>query len=211
MPNLPVGVRSFSLIQMQILAHRYQATHEIVGPLLQLMAKSCHRFTNFCPLLELNAKAFFKQLILEAKHTRSKLECLTLRADSLRPSTSQQSVTALLTAAGRAANKLPRRRVIELWNSGQGYGYLFRYAQKDRRATITWRSAGQDFELAPQVIRVWSKVAGSLTLIVEKSPFTEDEVGSKGFKHKTILSHLALRRLIFDPITEVQWIVMTKP
>ncbi|KAI8716546.1 hypothetical protein NCS52_00948700 [Fusarium sp. LHS14.1] len=211
MPNLPIGVRSFSLIQMKILAHRYQATHGIVGPLLQLMAKSCHRFANFCPPLELNAKTFFKQLILEAKHGRSKLECLTLRAASLRPSTSQQLVTTLLIAAGRAANKLPRRRVIELWNSGQGYGYLFRYAQKDHRATITWRSSGQDFELAPQVIRVWSKVARSLTLVVEKSPFTEDEVGSEGFKHNTILSHLALRRLIFDPITEAQWMVMTKP
>jgi hypothetical protein len=211
MPNLPAGVQSFSLMQMGILAsHHYQPAHDILGPLSQLMATSCHRFANFSPPLELHAKTFLRQLILEAKHKRSKLKCLSLRANSLLPLTSQQSVTSLLTSAGRAASKLPRRRIIELWNSGEGYGYLFRYAQEDCRATITWRSAGQDFDLASQVIQVWSKVAGARTLIVERSPFTEDEVGSGGFKHETILSHLALRRLVLDPITEAQVVVMTK-
>lgn len=212
MPSLPLGVQSFSLMQMGILAnHHHRPVHDILGPLSQLMATSCHRFANFCPPLELSARAFLRQLIPEAKRRRSKLECLSLRANSLRPFTSQQFVTSLLTSAGRAASKLPRRRIIELWNSGEGYGYLFRYAQEDCRATITWRSTGQDIGLASQVIQVWSKVAGARTLIVERSLFTEDEVGSGGFKHQTILRHLALRRLVLDPISEAQLMVMKKP
>lgn len=211
MPNLPAGVQSFSLMQMGILAnHHYQPTHDTLGPLSQLMATSCHRFTNFYPTLKLHAKTFLRQIILRAKHRRSKLKCLSLRANSLRPSTSQQSLTSLLTAAGRAASTLPRWRIIELWNSGEGYGYLFRYAQEGCRATITWRNAGRDFDLVSQVIQVWSKVASARTLIVERSPFTENEVGSGGFKHETILSHLALRRSVLDPITEAQLLGMKK-
>ncbi|RSL81075.1 hypothetical protein CEP51_006119 [Fusarium floridanum] len=212
MPNLPAGVQTFSLMQMKSLPnHRYRPTHAVLGPLSDLMAASCHRLANFYPPLELHAKTFLRQLALGGKQRGSRLKCLSLRANSLQPSTSQQSVTWLLTAASRAASKLPRLRVMELWNSGDGFGYLFRYTQEACRATIAWRSIGQNFDLEPQVIQVWSKVSRTRVLIVDASPFTEDEVGLEGFNYETILGHLSLRRLAFDPITEAQLAVMTRP
>ncbi|KAM5361277.1 hypothetical protein ACJZ2D_013226 [Fusarium nematophilum] len=207
MPALPASVERFSLGH----AERWDSYESSGAPdnheqLSRLMAASCHPFTEFRPPLSINVKQFLHQLILGGKRGKSKLQRLCLLTNGLDPYRSHKSVAYLLTLAGRAAKKLPRLRVLELWNSGSGFGCIFRYTQDDSRATITWRAAGVDFGLEPKVIKAWATVASTRILSVERIPLTEADGGGdgKGFQKTSILRHLALRRLMFDPMNEAR-------
>lgn len=113
-------------------------------------------------------------------------------------------MTDVLVIAALAAMKLPRIRILEIWNSGHGFGFLFRYTQDRNRAKITWRVIGSQFVLVPKVIRAWARVASRRPLAIERIPFTEADGNGTSFNHGSIYRHLALRRLAFDPITEAQ-------
>ncbi|KAJ3544743.1 hypothetical protein NM208_g2894 [Fusarium decemcellulare] len=183
---------------------RLLANEDILESESLLMATSCHRFDEFCPPRQFGCDEFLSQIIRDGRNEASRLQHLILRVNCISSSEEQYWVTDILARAGRAAKKLPRLRILELWNSGIGFGYLFRYTQDDTRATITWRFAGREFLLEPKVLETWARVASGRTLVVERSPFTAEDAGESGFNNMTVVPHLALRRLAFDPISEAQ-------
>ncbi|KAH7266178.1 hypothetical protein B0J15DRAFT_534266 [Fusarium solani] len=188
MPTLPPTVRRFSFDQSSRWdSCKYASAPKKLEGLARLMATSCHRFTEFSPPL---------------KNKESKLQHLTLRTQHLRPRGRQNFVTDFLIIAALAAMKLPRIRILEIWNSGHRFGYLFRYAQDSHRATITWRVIGSQFVLMPKVVGAWTRVASRRPLAIEWISFTD--ANGTSFNHISIHRHLALRRLAFDPITEAQ-------
>ncbi|KAI8672806.1 hypothetical protein NCS56_00744900 [Fusarium sp. Ph1] len=205
MPALPPTVKRFSFDQSSTWdSCRYAPAPKKFQGLARLMATSCHRFTEFSPPLMFDCLKFLRQLAHGEKNKESKLQHLTLRTYRLRPRGRQNLVADFLVIAARAAMKLPRIRILEIWNSGHGFGFLFRYTQDRHRATITWRVIGSQFILMPKVVRAWTGVVSRRPLAIERIPFTEADGNGTGFNHISIHRHLALRRLAFDPITEAQ-------
>ncbi|KAF4992349.1 hypothetical protein FDECE_13745 [Fusarium decemcellulare] len=205
MPSLPATLQRFAFEQnTRWDSCKSWPNEDILDSQSRLMAKSCHCLTEFCPPRYFGYAEFLDQIARDGRNGGSKLQHLTLRVHCVSPDEEQNRVTGILALAGRAAEELPRLRVLELWNSGIGFGYLFRYTQDDSRATITWRAAGKDFVLEPRVLETWAQVALGRTLVVESVPFTAEDAGGSGFNHMTVVPHLALRRLSFDPISEAQ-------
>lgn len=205
MPALPPSVRRFSFDHNKRWdSCEYGAAPEKLGGLTRLMATSCHRFIELSPPLTFESYEFLWQIAHGEKNKESKLQHLTLRTQYFRPRVTQKLVTDLLVIAAQAARKLPRIRILEMWNSGHGFGFLFRYTQDSFRATITWRFLGRQFVLMPRAVRAWTRVASTRPLAIERIPFTEADGNGTSFNHLSIQNHLALRRLAFDPITEAQ-------
>lgn len=169
------------------------------------MATSFHRFTEFSPPLVFDCFKFLWHLDHGKKNEKkSKLQHLALRIQHLRPHAGQKVVIDFLIIAALAAMKLPRIRILEIWNSGPGFGFLFRYTQDSHQAAITWRSIGTQFVLMPKIVRAWTRVASRRPLAIERIPFTEADGNGTSFNRFSIHRHLALQRLVFDPITEAQ-------
>lgn len=205
MTTLPPSVRRFSLDQSSRWdSCKYTSAAKQSEGLARLMATSCHCFTEFSPPLVFDCFKFLWQLAHCKKNKESKLQHLTLRTQHLSPRGRQNFVTDFLAIAARAAMKLPRIRILEIWNSGPGFGFLFCYTQDSHRATITWRSTESEFVLIPKIIRAWTGVASRRPLSIESIPFTEADGNGTSFNVISINRHLALRRLAFDPITEAQ-------
>lgn len=170
----------------------------------RLMATSCHRFAEFCPLRYILSDTFLDQLVLDGAIEGSKLKLLSLRSGKFHPSTTQDSRTRFLAMAASAARTLSRLRIMEMWNTGPGYAYIFRYAKDNGRAMITWRRAGQDFSLTPVVLNAWAGVDSSGLLLVKRIQFAEADGEELWFNGKPIYRYLALRRITLDPITVAQ-------
>ncbi|KAI5468192.1 hypothetical protein BGZ63DRAFT_431803 [Mariannaea sp. PMI_226] len=207
-PALPDSVRRFFFNQWPRWSSGYQAIQvqpHIRLSISQFMSKSCHRFTEFCPPPHVITETFLNHLILNGRGKGSKTQLLSLRSGRLHPSTAQGRVTSLLATAAYAARTLPRLRILEIWNTGPGYAYIFCYTQDDsRRAIITWRSTGGDLWIAHKVVKAWANVVTTGQVMVKRIPFLEVDGEGLGFNGKSIYRHLALRRLVFDPITMVR-------
>ncbi|KAH7157333.1 hypothetical protein B0J13DRAFT_494412 [Dactylonectria estremocensis] len=207
-PAFPASVERFSFAQ-SILWDSYNAkeTNTIRGVMESpslFLATSCHRFIGFSPPHDTNVLKFLGQLALDGTREGSRLQYLCLRTGMIYPTANQHWATDLLALAGRAALFLPRLRILEIWNSGIGYGYLFRYIQDDFQATITWRCAGTGFVLVPVVIEAWTRVASTRPLTVETVPFTAADGDGSVFEESAIIRYLALKGLVFDPIAEAR-------
>ncbi|KAI8725362.1 hypothetical protein NCS52_00107200 [Fusarium sp. LHS14.1] len=183
---------------------RYASAPKKFEGLARIMATACHRFTEFSPPIMFECYKFLWQLAHGEKNKESKLQHLTLRTCHLHSHERPKFVTNFLVIAARAVMKLPRIRILEIWNSGPGFGFLFRCTQDSHRAIITWRSTESEFVLTPKTIRAWTRVASRRPLAIESIPFTEADGNGMGFNVNSINRHLALRRLAIDPITEAQ-------
>ena len=87
------------------------------------------------------------------------LTSLTLTSNLIRPDSSPRPVSKLLLAAGRAAMKMPRLRVMEVYNGiGVGRGGSFRFVASEDSSELVWESTWW-FELADEVVQLWEKVA----------------------------------------------------
>lgn len=205
MPTLPPSVKRFSLEQCwRWDSCKSSSVPKIFKGLTRLMATSCHRFTELSPPLMFDCFKFLWQVAQGERNTESKLEHLALRSSHLHPRGRQDIITCVLVVAARAARKMPQIRILEIWNSGYGFGFLFRYTQDSHRAKITWRFVEYQFVLMPKVVKAWARVASKRPLTIERIPFTEADGNGTSFNHTPIHRHLALRRLAFDPITEAQ-------
>ncbi|KAF4971873.1 hypothetical protein FZEAL_9730 [Fusarium zealandicum] len=191
-----------------------QYSKELRKSLAQAMATLCHRFTELCPPEHVSTLCFLQQLSLASSETQlspdskpfmwANLELLSLRARSIRPDSDQRLIDVIIYHAGKAATCMPRLRIMEIWNVGPGYSYLFQYRLEHHQATITWRTAGGEFHLLEKATKPWAQVASErtglpLSVVVDPFPETPQEIlQSLG---KCILRHLALLRLVMDPVT----------
>lgn len=190
--------------------------------LVKALAASCSGLTELSPSWYIDALRFLQQIRRKGKKISPniryrkcpKLELLSLQDTRLRPTSSPECVTRLLLCASEAARSLPELRIMEIWNTGPGYSYLFRYHYDliQGRATITWRTApqnrvGQEFFPTTEVIESWIKTVSKKTekqLSVEIDTFPEivqEDLETDGVH---IYRHLLLSKLVFDPVTQEQ-------
>lgn len=71
-----------------------------------------------------------------------------------------KDVGQLLLHAARAALRMPKLRLMEIWNSGRGTAAIFRYEVKDNGvAEISWQSTQYCDPFENDVLQSWKKVA----------------------------------------------------
>lgn len=137
------------------------------------------------------------------------MESLCLRSSQLLPWNNPEVVVRLLDTAGKAARLMPRLRVMEIWISGPGFGYLFRYVFEKNVAKVLWRSGGKEIIgsglcAGSKLRKTWGTVASRRThrpLSLEVMPFDESIQSLVEPRGSFVYRHLALWKLAFDPVT----------
>ena len=89
-----------------------------------------------------------------------RLESLALTSNILKPQQQSVPINNLLEKIALVAMKMPRLKLMELWNGRAGFAGVFQYHmfESDRTAKITWRSTW-DLPLEPHVLEAWQAVA----------------------------------------------------
>lgn len=204
LPALPASIERFSFYWAsngKSVVNGRQTTLIFNEQLPKCMATSCHRFRMLSPPHSICATRFLEQVVIGGRRGESKLQHLSLRVERFHPCWQQERVTDFLCLAGRASKNMPLLQTLELWNCGRGFAFIFRYTQDESRATITWRSVGGDFHLAPEALNTWTEVAKlrTLSLVVKRIPIRVENDGKF-----YVIRHLALRMLAFDPVTQAR-------
>ena len=88
-----------------------------------------------------------------------RLESLALTSNILEPQQQSLYINDLLETIALVAMKMPRLKVMELWNGRAGFAGFFKYqiCESDRTAKITWRSTW-DLTLESRVLEAWQAV-----------------------------------------------------
>lgn len=108
-------------------------------------------------------------------------------------------INQLLRAAGNAALKMPKLRVMELWNARQEEAAIFRYQQKPfNTVELAW-SSSWDFSLDPKVVAHWEKVA--LKHGCRELSTTTCRIETPLAGPGSILKYLHLRHRILNPLS----------
>ena len=116
-------------------------------------------------------------------------------------------VCAALVAAGAAALRMPRLKVMDLWDTDSPSAAIFQYSNKNGDdPKVIWRPFGKripsGLESYPTIIGAWQDVAQMhsrkhLTITSESLQLSCEEF--RRSYGKCILSHLELNRLLLDP------------
>ena len=87
------------------------------------------------------------------------LESLALTSNILEPQQHPLYINDLLETIALVAMKMPRLKLMELWNGRAGFAGVFKYQvfESDRTAKITWRSTW-DLTLESRVLEAWQAV-----------------------------------------------------
>ena len=89
-----------------------------------------------------------------------RLESLALTSNILRPHQKSDDINNLLETIALVAMKMPRLKLMEVWNGMAGFAGVFQYQiiESARTARITWRSTW-DLPPEPRVLEAWQAVA----------------------------------------------------
>jgi hypothetical protein len=93
---------------------------------------------------------------------------LSLTSKALKSQNKADMLEDLLVAAGSAAMRMPKLKMMEIWNGGPRYACIFRYkrGQKEQDGSwvprIIWKQIWEpQWVLGPRVIERWKDVAGA--------------------------------------------------
>ena len=88
-----------------------------------------------------------------------RLESLALTSNVLEPQQQSVRINDFLEATAPIAKKMPRLKLMELWNGRAGFAGVFQYqiSESDRTAKISWRGTW-DVPLEPRVVEAWQAV-----------------------------------------------------
>jgi hypothetical protein len=102
---------------------------------------------------------------------------------------------------------MPRLKVIEIWNGGEGHACLFRYINDARTPQITWASNwGIDVRLDDDVVSCWSALLNGqhfeskLITIVNRLPMKRKKVKT----YDATIRYLQLRSRVLHLISDYQ-------
>ncbi|KAH7127888.1 hypothetical protein B0J13DRAFT_645978 [Dactylonectria estremocensis] len=181
-------------------------TPHVHQPFLQNMVTAYHKLTEFRPPWQLNTRQFLKQLARAKTCEEPKLELLCLECRTLHSTRDQECFTKVLVLVAKVASAMPKLRILEIWNAGPGYGFLFRYTLDPHQARITWRSTHKAMGLEAVVIEAWAKVASEhgVQLLAETDRFSTVGQECKIVDGKSMYRHLVLGRLAVHPVTLAQ-------
>lgn len=89
-----------------------------------------------------------------------RLESLALTLNVLKSQQQSNYINDLLGTIALVAMKMPRLKLMELWNGTAGFAGVFQYQilESDCTAKITWRSTW-DLSLEPRILKAWQAVA----------------------------------------------------
>lgn len=89
-----------------------------------------------------------------------RLESLALTSNALKPQQQSAYINDFLQMIALKAMKMPRLKLMELWNGSAGFASVFRYqiCESDWTARITWRGTW-DLPLEPHCLKAWQAVA----------------------------------------------------
>lgn len=106
----------------------------------------------------IDASEFFQKL--DPTWVWRNLTSIALTSWTLGPDEHHAEISTLFKKAALAAMRMPRLKVMEVWNSEEGWACVFRYQVfGDRRpAALTWR-ANFNVHLEPDVVELWREVA----------------------------------------------------
>lgn len=191
--------------------------------LVDALATSCSYLAEISPSWATNAWEFLRRFDREGTgpaQSTNNIQCPNLELVSLweprfRPSWPKEDINRVLLCASRAARSMPKLRIMEIWSTGPGYSYLFRYHYdvNRRQSTITWRWARTDgvdeaFCLTSEAVESWSQTASNNTgreLCVELDPLPQYVQESRETRGVHIYRHMLLQRLVYDPVTQEQY------
>lgn len=127
-----------------------------------------------------------------------------------------ERLNRLLLRAARAARNMPALQVMEIWNCENGYAAYFRYEASPKGASMgesrfiwrcSWHKESKDgsSDIKDSVLEAWREVAGinqGRALIFDRM---DQSLPTDKYTHWVeILNHLALKRSIIHPITEIE-------
>lgn len=131
------------------------------------------------------------------------LEFVILTSKDLRYDNPAECINDLLYDAGQTALKMPKLRVMELWNARNGKAAIFRYQRKPfNQAEITWtrhQSTHWSFSPCAKVEKQWTVVArshGCRELTISSAWMDPSRLGLS-----SVLNDLHLRHLILTPVS----------
>ncbi|CAH0045012.1 unnamed protein product [Clonostachys solani] len=139
--------------------------------------------------------------------------CRSLKRLSLTPQSFNRKISspqAIMGTIERSAEILPacpNLRVMELWGTRGGDGYIFRYKMDRgaRRASITWSTCRSDIpSLHRAVENSWLDVTtniGDHPLAIHIENISETKHAMESNRGQPLLKHLELRRLLLHPLT----------
>lgn len=173
-------------------------------------AKALRQYTNFLEHLSIShmvdAREFFRPFSSANEEATSSLrewpnlKTLSLTSDVFKTGT-EEEITSFLCTAARAARKMPRLQMLELWNGEAEMACVFSYRVEDTVVEITW--CGTDIEaLDYEVIKEWNAVSVYLDredtreLVVRVK---KEDVASTG----QVLTYLSSKDQIMHPVSAV--------
>ncbi|CAG7563916.1 unnamed protein product [Fusarium equiseti] len=171
-------------------------------------AKALRQYTNFLEHLSIShmidAREFFRPFSSANEEATSSLRewpnlrTLSLTSDVFKTGT-EEEITSFLCTAARAARKMPRLQMLELWNGEAEMACVFSYRVEDTVVEITW--CGTDIEaLDYEVIKEWNAVSVCLDREDTRELFVrvkKEDVASTG----QVLTYLSSKDQIMHPVS----------
>lgn len=147
-----------------------------------------------------------------SNYTFPNLESIALTSQHwLEPS--QENINKLLLLAAKAAEKMPKLQIMEIWTCGDGQAAILRYEATgtpySSACKLTWRCSWVQDDEKPiswgKVAAAWGHVASTiagreLTVVVDPLPRVQN-----GYQtYHAIIHKLKLRNFILDPTSVMQ-------
>lgn len=131
------------------------------------------------------------------------LKTIALTSDIL-VSRSSVMVNELLESAAKAAKKMPKLEILEIWYCKTGEAGIFQYEKSDRSGNIIWQGTWSLY-LSKEVEEAWHEVfaepeLGRYELGVKVINLVPEDFASFG----SVFSHLKLRKHIFHDVSWTQ-------
>lgn len=140
----------------------------------------------------------------------SSLRRLSLHCSLSCSDTSREVFESLVRLAGKAALRLPRLQVMEIWgvcvDGLNSHAYIFQYINEDHRASIVWRSSRKTPAIEKNIMARWSQVAQKHSRTTLASAIVPIAVTGRDISKSAgtcIYRHLLLKDLIFDPVSRM--------
>ena len=135
-------------------------------------------------------------------NTWPRLESLALTSNILEPEQQSVYINDLLEMSALVAMKMPRLKLMELWNGRAGFAGVFRYqmSESDYTAKITWRGTW-DIPLEPRVLKAW-QAAVSERVNCKLQAVTEMlDANVVISSHGDAIQHLMLLNTVIHPVS----------
>ncbi|KAH7189518.1 uncharacterized protein B0J16DRAFT_339813 [Fusarium flagelliforme] len=203
--ELPRSTKSLSLYgeTNQFLNQWKSKDANVIG-----FAKALRQYTNFLEHLSIShmvdAREFFCPFSSANEEATGSLrqwpnlKSLSLTSDVFKTGTKQE-INSLLCTAARAAKKMPKLQMLELWNGEAEMACVFSYRVEDTVGEIIWSGTHID-PLTHEVVKEWNAVSVFLNRTDAREfviPMRKEDVASAG----QVLEYLSNKEQIMHPVS----------